>query len=49
MLSHMDPYSGIVVFELEASPMAAPPSFSAKIFISSMQTPKKKHMHVLSA
>ena len=27
MLSHMDPYIGIVVFELEASPMAAQPSF----------------------
>ena len=45
----MDPYIGIVVFELEASPMAAQPSFSAKIFISSMQIPRKKHMRVLSA
>ena len=31
----MDPYIGIVVFELEAGPM---------IFISSMQIPRKKHM-----
>ena len=49
MLSHMDPYVGIVVFELEASPMAAQPSFSAKIFMSSMRIPKKKHMRALSA
>jgi len=48
MLSHVDPYIGIVVFELEANPMAAQPSFFREDFISSMQTPKKKHMRALS-
>jgi hypothetical protein len=32
MLSHMDPYIGIVVFELEAGPMAAQPSFFREDF-----------------
>lgn len=32
MLSHMDPYIGIVIFELEASPMAAQPSFFREDF-----------------
>ena len=32
MLSHMDPYIGIVVFELEASPMAAQSSFFREDF-----------------
>ena len=45
----MDPYIGIVVFELEASPMAAQPSFSAKIFILFMQILRKKHMRALNA
>lgn len=46
----MDPYIGIVIFELGAGPMVAQPSFfSVKIFISSMQIPKKKHMRALSA
>ena len=32
MLSHMDPYIGIVIFELEAGPMVAQPSFFREDF-----------------
>jgi len=41
MLSHMDPYIGIVIFELEAGPMAAQPSFSAKILYRLCRYPRR--------